>query len=167
MTKDHSSHEGRCQVLATATVEEGSDRVVVVGLNGSSNSWNALIWACTEAIRLRGSVVAVVVIPAKDTESGLTQSPPTENRHADIQDQSDWLDYLQNDVQDYALELGVKLTFNFVQGDPVNELVRIANSHQANLIAVGRSASAYNGFAGSLGRRLVANRQVPIIIDVS
>ena len=159
--------EGRCQVLVTRKVEACSDPAVIVGMNGSNNSWGALSWACAEAIRVSGSVVAVIVIPAKDTQSGCDQSPPSGNNHAVTQDQINWFERLRKDAQKYAFDLGVRLTFAQVQGDPVNELLRIAESHRSNLIAVGRSASAINSFAGSLGRRLVANRQVTVIVDVT
>lgn len=165
-TVGHVHRGGRCQFLVTESAKTSSNRVVVVGMNGSDNSWDALTWACTEAIRLCGSVITVVINPAKDTESGLDQSLPLEDSRTLAEDPIDWLVNLRHDVKRFASDLGVRLTFVYVQGDPVHELVRIAELHEANLIAVGRSTSATNGIAGSLGRRLIANREMPVIIDI-
>src|ERR1700690_3715569 len=40
--------------------------MVLVGIDGSGTSWNALSWACGEARRLRGRAVAVFVSSSAD-----------------------------------------------------------------------------------------------------
>jgi len=160
--------DGRCcQVLVTGTIGASNDRVVLVGMNGSKNSWNALGWACAEVIRLAGRVVAVLVSPTTDFDTELSESVPVAHEGAIAQGDIDWVEGLRSQVQQYAIDTGVRLTFAHVRGDPVSELLRAADSHRAHLIVVGKSTNAMHNFVVSLGRRLVDNGDVPVIIDVA
>jgi nucleotide-binding universal stress UspA family protein len=60
----------------------------------------------------------------------------------------------------------INLTFVHAWGDPADELVRIARSVHANLIAVGRSTKLRHRVAGSLGRRLISKQCVPLVVVV-
>jgi hypothetical protein len=52
------------------------------------------------------------------------------------------------------------------RGDPAGELVRVASEIHAEVTAIGRSTKLCHRFAGSLGRRLLAKRNPPIIVVV-
>ena len=49
--------------------------VVVVGVDGSESSWNALWWACGETRRRGGRVVAALVSPSPSAAASSTSSP--------------------------------------------------------------------------------------------
>jgi nucleotide-binding universal stress UspA family protein len=65
-----------------------------------------------------------------------------------------------------AAELGVEVQFVHERGDPVQALTRVARTVQADAIAVGRSEKPRHRLAGSLSRRLVLNRDLPVIVVV-
>ena len=74
---------------------------------------------------------------------------------------------LRTQVQQYAIERGTTLTFTHARGDPIGELLQIADFHHSNLIAVGKTTDSPDNFAGLLGRYLLDNLEVPVIINVN
>jgi nucleotide-binding universal stress UspA family protein len=66
----------------------------------------------------------------------------------------------------HAADQGVDLAFRHVRGDRATELLRLAEEQHADQIVVGRSTKKRHHLAGSLGRRLVAMRNAPIVVVV-
>jgi nucleotide-binding universal stress UspA family protein len=58
----------------------------------------------------------------------------------------------------------VRVLFEHRRGDAARELLHSALDHQADLIVVGSSTHALHRIGGSLARRLVGCRRVPITV---
>jgi nucleotide-binding universal stress UspA family protein len=73
---------------------------------------------------------------------------------------------LKDEAERRARDLGLRLRFVRERGDPAPSIVRFAKSVSADLIVVGRSAKMLHHLAGSLGRRLIARNDAPVIAVV-
>jgi nucleotide-binding universal stress UspA family protein len=158
-------HEDRVDDTSASPV----GAVVVVGIDGSGTSWDALCWACGETKRLGGRTVAVFVGQTSAAASATAAASLTGTAAiygAMQQTITDQAEELCERVRGYACDYGVDLAFVHTHGDPVTELLRIAGSDHADLIVVGRSCKARHHLAGSLGRRLVGRRNSPVIVVV-
>jgi nucleotide-binding universal stress UspA family protein len=145
----------------------GTAAVVLVGIDGSETSWYALSWACGEARRLQGRAVAVFVgssagsgFPAAAVivapfDCGWNDSAAAERAEA-----------LRRELERYAADHNVDLTFVHTEGDAAAELLRLAAELHADQIVVGRSMKARHYLAGSLGCRLVGKREAPVVVVV-
>lgn len=143
---------------------------LVVGLDGTEPSWSAFSWACGEALRLNGRVIAVYV--SNSTEKSLSTGAAITcfdaggyaaavNRAGDEQAAK-----LKAEAERMAAELCVELCFLHLKGDAADRLKRIAHDSHADVIAVGRSTKLRHRFTGSLGRRLMRDRSAPIVVIV-
>jgi nucleotide-binding universal stress UspA family protein len=139
--------------------------VVVVGIDGSDASWDALYWACGETSRLGGRTLAVFVGPISAASSAASFAGAM--AYGTIQQTMiDQAEELGDQIRGYARDHAVDLTFVHTRGDTATELLRIAGSDHADLIVVGRSIKARHHFAGSLGRRLVGRSNAPVVVVV-
>ena len=143
--------------------------VVVAGLDGSKTSWDAFWWACGEAQRLDGRLVAVFVSSCADacmavmasTAAGVAASDyAAVERAAAAEARS-----LRAEVQGHGSD-GLDVAFVHARGDPATELLRVAGEVGADMIVVGRSIKARHQIAGSLGRCLIGKRRSPIVVVV-
>ncbi|MCU1494733.1 MAG: universal stress protein UspA [Acidimicrobiaceae bacterium] len=143
--------------------------VVVVGIDGSETSWDAFWWACGEARRLSGRAVAVFVSPTAGSSmvaaSAVIAGAPFDYDAID-QVAIDRAEQLRSEVEALALAHEVKLTFVHARGETSKELLRVAVAHHADLIVVGRSMQARHHLIGSLGRRLICERDAPVVVVV-
>jgi nucleotide-binding universal stress UspA family protein len=142
---------------------------VIVGLDGSPTAWNALYWAFGEARRLEGRVLAVyVTTPA--TESTWTAVTTLGACLCDFaaleQIGVEKAAQLRAEVERVAADQDVAVSFVHAQGDAADALLRVAEVTHADVIAVGRSTKWRHQLAGSLGRRLMARANTPIIAVV-
>jgi nucleotide-binding universal stress UspA family protein len=142
--------------------------VVVIGIDGSETSWDALSWACGEAQRLHARAVAVFVGPTTETKmmaAGTALAPVGD--YACVQKlMAEQAAQLKDEVERFASERDLDLTFVHTQGEVAKELLRVAETYSADLVVVGQSTKAIHHLAGSLGRRLVGKRGVPVIAVV-
>jgi nucleotide-binding universal stress UspA family protein len=155
-------------VPATAATRRGTP-CVVVGLDGSAASWDALAWGRGEARRLGASVIAVFVSPVGAT--GLATlavavggALPIDS--ALIHDsRAEQADHLRAQL---AAEAVADPTIVFVhsRGDPAREILRVAKESNADVIVVGRSTKVRHHVAGSLGHCLVGKRHAPVVVVV-
>jgi nucleotide-binding universal stress UspA family protein len=143
--------------------------VVVAGLDGCETSWAAFWWACGEARRLDGRLVAVFVSSSTDAcmaamasaAAGVAASDyAIVERAAAVQARS-----LRAEVYGHGND-GLDVGFVHARGDPARELLRVAEEVGADLIVVGRSIKARHQIAGSLGRCLIGKRRSPIVVVV-
>ena len=142
--------------------------VVLVGIDGSETSWNALSWACGEARRLRGRAVAVFVSSSAGSglaAPALTGAVPFDCGWNDSM-ATGHADTLRRELECYAAGHDVDLTFVHTDGDAVSELLRLATVLHADQIVVGRSMKSRHRLAGSLGRRLAGKRKAPVVVVV-
>lgn len=142
--------------------------VVLVGIDGSQTSWCALSWACGEARRLRGRAVAVFVSSSAGggfpAAAFIGQAPFDCGWHDSAA--TERADALRRELECYAADLGVDLTFLHTDGDAASELLRLATALHADQIVVGRSTKARRHLAASLGCRLVGKREAPVVVVV-
>jgi nucleotide-binding universal stress UspA family protein len=146
-----------------------ANALVVVGVDGSDTSWDAFCWACGETRRIGGRTVAVFVGPTSGAASATASAAFTGTvvpYGAIQQSVTDRAEQLSEQVKAYGHDHGIDVAFVHSQGDTANELLRIANADQADLLVVGRSTKARHHIAGSLGRRLVGRRGAPIVVVV-
>jgi nucleotide-binding universal stress UspA family protein len=142
--------------------------VVLVGIDGSETSWHALSWACGEARRLRGRAVAVFVSSSAGSglpASALICAAPFDCGWNDSM-AAGRADTLRRELECYAADHDVDLTFVHTDGDAASELLRLATALHADQIVVGRSTKARHRLAGSLGRRLAGKREAPVVVVV-
>jgi nucleotide-binding universal stress UspA family protein len=148
-----------------------STTAVVVGIDGSETSWDAFWWACGEARRLGGRLVAVFVSPNPMADASVVAACTaftgvsvahlaTDNRESCRADQ------LRERLKRCAADGDLPVTFVHACGDATNELLRVAQAHHADLIVIGKSTKARHHVAGSLGRRLIGKRDAPVVVVV-
>ena len=140
--------------------------VLVVGVDGSGPSWDALAWAAGEARRCHGRIIAVFVAPLVDLEASLGIGAPY-NYEAAVEATDHLADELEGELARRAEELGVEVSFVRQKGDAAHVLTEVARTAHADLIAVGRSAKMLHRLAGSVSRRLVLSRDLPVIVVVT
>jgi nucleotide-binding universal stress UspA family protein len=145
--------------------------VIVVGVDGSETSWDALWWACGEALRLGGRTVAIFVSPSGSSGTaaaavGGLAGMGAANRAWIEETGTEQAEDLRRQLEHCAVDNAVNLTFVHALGDAATELLRLATAYHADQIVVGRSSKALHHLAGSLGRRLVAKRQAPVVVVV-
>ncbi len=142
---------------------------VLVGLDGSGTSWDAFWWACGEARRLGGRVVAVFVSSSIDASMAAMASAAVGVAVSDyaVVDQAAAAQaaQLRAEVQAYSTD-GLDVVFVHARGDPARELLRLAGEVGADLIVVGKSEKARHQIAGSLGCHLVVKRRAPVVVVV-
>jgi nucleotide-binding universal stress UspA family protein len=147
------------------SADDSGRPMLVVGVDGSAPSWDALAWAAGEAQRGNGRIVAVFVTPAIEPEEALGSTAPLGYAAAvDARDQV--AEELAAEVARRADALGVKVRFIRGVGDTVRVLTEVAHSQHADLMVVGRSSKMLHRLAGSVSRRLVLKRESPVIVVV-
>jgi nucleotide-binding universal stress UspA family protein len=153
----------------TTTPDAMPTTVIVVGIDGSDSSWDAFWWASGEAHRLHGRVVATFVSPTADANVLVASAAlaGTLFDYAAIDKISaDRFEHLKHQIEGYAADHDVPLTFVRARGDVATELLRVAETYHADLIVVGKSSKMRHHLAGSLGRRLIGKRRTPVVVVV-
>ena len=142
--------------------------VVLVGIDGSETSWGALSWACGEARRLRGRAVAVFVSSSAGggfpAAAFIGQAPFDCGWHDSAA--TERADALRRELECYAADHDVHLSFVHIDGDVASELLRLATELHADQIVVGQSMKARHRLAASIGCRLVGTREAPAVVVV-
>jgi nucleotide-binding universal stress UspA family protein len=155
------------------SVEEASRAaVVVVGVDASECSWNAFSWSCGEAGRLGALLVAVFVSPDVGLRGGLAAaSSLLGGCVVDLY----WMELtaielktegLQAQLSDAAADASVEFEFVHAKGETAAQILRIAAARKADLIVVGQSSKVFHHLARSLGRRLIGDRNAPVVVVV-
>lgn len=154
---------------APARADEAAAPTVVIGFDGTETSWNAFWWACGEAKRAGARLVAAFVSSTHPTRMVATASAlsslPCDLQAIETAATEEAQD-LEAKLSTFAVEQHLELTFLHARGDPATELVRIAQAVHADLIAVGKSTSLVHHLAGSVGRRLLGDRDTPVVVVV-
>jgi hypothetical protein len=157
------------QPSLAAGSDDGSP-TIVVGVDGTEPSWSAFWWACGEARRLSGRVIAVFVTcgTEKSLSAGAAIVGFDAGAYAAAVDRTnaEQAAKLKAAAERRAAELDVEVRFVHVKGDAAERLKAIARDLRADVIAVGRSTKLRHQLAGSLGRRLSRDRSAPIVVIV-
>lgn len=168
MLTPHSSPQDDDRTQPKLKTDASKIPTIVVGVDGSDTSLDALSWACGEALRMSGRAIAVLVSPIPGATMIASASPlaslaSSEYLECEAKVESDLVERLRSELADHQ---HVDLTFVHTHGDVVSELLRVANENRAQLIAVGRSTKPRHRVAGSLGHRLLRHHDAPIIVVV-
>jgi nucleotide-binding universal stress UspA family protein len=157
------------QLAALAREERSCTPKILIGFDGTETAWNAFSWACGEAKRTGGTLVAAFVSPERPAQMVATVSAisgiPCDYQALEsaVVEQAR---AMEAQLKRQAAQQGVDLAFLHAYGDPASELSRIAQAVQADLIAVGKSTSVVHHLAGSVGRRLMGGRETPVVVVV-
>ncbi len=154
-----------------ATSPTSHPATVVVGIDGSETSMDALCWACGEARRISGRAIAVFVSPIPGSGVLASASPfaamaTSECLETDALQESELIEKLTSELRAMGESEQVPVSFVHAHGDVLVELLRVAELNHAQLIAVGRSVKPRHRIAGSLGHRLLRHHGTPIIVVV-
>jgi nucleotide-binding universal stress UspA family protein len=137
--------------------------VIVVGLDGSPSSWDAFSWATGEAVRIKGNVIAVYVMPL--VESAAAFGVPYDYAGVE-QTRQEIADELRTEANHRGDEAGVTVSFATEHGDATHALTDVARGLNAKLVVVGRSAKVRHHLAGSLSHRLTSRNDAPVVVVV-
>jgi nucleotide-binding universal stress UspA family protein len=141
--------------------ELGTDgpRVMVVGVDGSRTSLRAAAYAAGMARRQSARLVVVYVssVPPSAALAPMSFGPMEEALGSTAAE-------LRRQVVDGAAQLGISAEFVTVKGDPLHELVRVAEEVRADAVVVGASAHAGHRVVGSIAVRLVRSERWPVIV---
>jgi nucleotide-binding universal stress UspA family protein len=137
--------------------------VIVVGLDGSPTSWDAFCWAAGQAVRAKGKLIAVYVMPW--IEPVVAFGVPLDYAGVE-QARQDVADTLKGEAAQRARDLGISVRFVGEYGDVTHALSEVARTEHANLVVVGRSAKLLHHLAGSLSHRLISRNDAPVVVVV-
>jgi nucleotide-binding universal stress UspA family protein len=128
-----------------------AEHVVTVGVDGSSGSWAALLWAADHALRT-GRALAVVHVR---TPAGATGSPAQEVFDRELLD-----DAADSVARDFS---ALSTTSRLLAGDPGDVLVRLSSS--SDLLVIGRGP---RGMAvllrGSVAEPVLRRAMCPVVV---
>lgn len=141
--------------------ELGSDgpSLILVGIDGSRTSWRAAAYAAGLARRQHCPLLAVFVAPLS-ANIGAAPGAAAALHEAAREAASD----IGAQLRDRAAEIGVRLEFRAVIGDPFTELKKAAAQSRADAVVVGASEHAGHRIVGSLAMRLVRSGQWPVTV---
>jgi nucleotide-binding universal stress UspA family protein len=132
---------------------------IVVGVDGSPNSQNALGWAVDESTLRRAPVTVLAVAPAPGTIWGVTGALPAAEETIQKVRQA-----AQEMVDKTAAGDGHAVTVRVVSGVPADELIKAARD--ADLLVVGARGSG--GFArlmmGSVSAQVTHHAHCPVVV---
>jgi nucleotide-binding universal stress UspA family protein len=143
---------------------QGAGPIIVVGVDGSAQSWDAFAWTAGEAQRRKGRIVAVFVTPLLQPGEALGGAPLGFAAAADAREEM--AEELAVEVARRADTLGVAVRFVRGMGNTARVLTEVARAEQADLMVVGRSAKTLHRLAGSVSRRLVLKNDSPVTVVV-
>jgi nucleotide-binding universal stress UspA family protein len=134
---------------------------IVVGIDGSESSRNALRWAVEEAKLRRASVVAVHVwaVPDATMYGGLAV---TQNEVEALA--QDAREFVEHAVEEAVPDAVVDVTPIAVEGNPATALIAAARS--ADLLVVGsRGLGGFKGLLlGSVSQRVAHHAPCPVVV---
>lgn len=134
--------------------------LVVVGVDGSSTSWNAAAYAGGLVRRQGGRLVVVHVVGTSSAASGFL--PGLADTLVESGRQT--AEYLEQQMREGARISGVRIDFSVRFGDVYAELTKAADELAADHVVVGASESAGHRWVGSLAVRLVRAGRWPITV---
>ncbi|HVN11816.1 MAG TPA: universal stress protein [Kineosporiaceae bacterium] len=149
----------------TRGFELGTDGpiAIVVGVDGTPTSLDALAYAVGLARREHSKLIAVYVRTL--TRGALTLADPAQVAvEATVEAQDDVEADLRRRLQAITSTLPVRARLVVGTGDPLTVLSDVAEQVRADAVIVGASTSVAHRIAGSLAVRLVRSRRWPVTI---
>ncbi len=132
---------------------------IVVGLDGSPHSQDALNWALAESSLRNVPVTVLAVAPAPGSIWGITGAIPASEETTDRVRQA-----AQKLVDEAGSSAGQEISLHVVSGVPADELIKAAEG--ADLLVV--AARGSGGFArlvmGSVSSQVVQHARCPVVV---
>jgi nucleotide-binding universal stress UspA family protein len=144
----------------TAGPQPGGGPALLVGHDSQPASRAAVRYAADLAVRLGAHLHVVHVVDLSDTPIDADSADWEESARKALQG-------LQQDAGSLLEGFDVGWTYHACHGDPAELLFRVAEEHEAMLIAVGATS---RGLArrfmegGSVARRLMRRRGIPVLV---
>ncbi|MFB9446890.1 universal stress protein [Dactylosporangium vinaceum] len=136
---------------------------ILVGVDGTTSSLRAAAYAVGLARRQQCRLVAVYVrarpagmLSLVDTGGAATTNVIDAHDAVELQ--------LRTAVEQQLTDLSLDARLVVRTGEPFTELATVADQVQADSVIVGRSASAWHRFAGSVAVRLVRCGRWPVTV---
>lgn len=146
----------------------GRKKVVVVCFDGDEPSWGAFWWACGEAKRLNGCVVAVHVVQPVDfhiTAGAAVGIDVTGYVTISEHESARQCRELERDLCRAGAEQGTTVQFVHVEGNTAEELLGVAREVQADVVAIDGS-TIHRRRNKSLVRCLTHAANPPVVVIV-
>ncbi len=137
--------------------------VVLTGVDGSRTSLRAAAYAAGLA-RRQGARLVVVYVAAGGAMGGLAGLAPGSAAAVAVSAR-DYGEQLHRQALEAAEHMGMPpFEFMATDGDPYNEITRIAEEVKADVVVIGASESAGHRLIGSLAGRLVRAGRWPVTV---
>jgi len=135
--------------------------VILVAVDGSTTSVRAAAWAGGLA-RRQGSRLLCIYVATRPALAGLALTVGTDMTLERDLDQV--AAELGEELRDNAARYNVPLEYVVRPGDPVTEIVRIADEVKVDAVVVGASMQAGHRLIGSVAVRLVRMGRWPVTV---
>jgi nucleotide-binding universal stress UspA family protein len=135
--------------------------VILVAVDGSTTSVRAAAWAGGLA-RRQGSRLLCVYVATRPVLAGLALTVGAEMSLE--QDMDQVATELGEEIKASAASYNVPLEYVVRSGDPVTEIVRIADEVKVDAVVVGASTQAGHRLIGSVAVRLVRMGRWPVTV---
>lgn len=138
---------------------------ILVGVDSSDHSRRAVEFALARAAERQGAVVLIHVIPW----SPFSFNTASENEHRHAQKEAEIkaaTEQITEPLAELAKEAGVPCETIVIHGDPVEQILKLAEKRQSNHIAVGRVGDSRirRALFGSTPGHLVQQAPVPVTV---
>ncbi|HEX8866377.1 MAG TPA: universal stress protein [Lentzea sp.] len=139
---------------------EPSARTILVGVDGSDTAMRAAAFAFGTA-RRQGARLVVTFVACHSSLAALTPAVASVFEHEAT---ARLYGELRAQIQSFADELDVPVTFVKTFGDPYTVLKESADQCQADMVVVGASQQAGHRFAGSVATKLIRSGHWPVLV---
>jgi nucleotide-binding universal stress UspA family protein len=135
--------------------------VILVAVDGSTTSIRAAAWAAGLA-RRQGSRLLCMYVATRPALAGLALTAGAEFPVDDGMDEA--AEELGKEIMAGAAEYAVPVEYVVRRGDPVTEIIRVADELRVDAVVVGASTQAGHRLIGSVAVRLVRAGRWPVTV---
>ncbi|MEO8692215.1 MAG: universal stress protein [Acidimicrobiales bacterium] len=132
---------------------------ILIGLDGSPGSHNALRWVAEHGPALDAQIIAALVVPRSEiwelASVQIDSGPALARRRAHLE--GDWTDPLR--------AVGLRVTTRLLRGEPGAQLCKLAETRAADLLVIGaKSHSAVPHLLGGTAHKVANHARCPVLL---